>query len=124
MASKRWLLPLATYGVDLMGEDVRVDPLEVRMASDHVDVAADGLRSAHGSAHERMGAAQAGWIGSSAAALAATAAKWEEESAGHYTELVGHVEGFRSAAARYVNTDTEKASEIEDAGSNLGSMGL
>ena len=78
-----------------MGEDLRVDPLEVRMAADHVDVAAEGLRTAHGSALERMGTAEAGWIGSSATALAATATKWEQDSAAHYTELVGHVEGFR-----------------------------
>jgi WXG100 family type VII secretion target len=107
-----------------MGEDLRVDPLEVRMASDHVDVAADGLRTGHGSAHERMGAAQAGWIGSSAAALAATAAKWEQESASQYAELVGHVEDFRAAAARYVNTDSDGASQIDNAASKLGSMGL
>lgn len=67
-----------------MSEDLRVDPVEVWIAADHVDVAAHGLRSAHGSAHERMGAAQASWIGSSAAALAAATAKWEEQSAGHF----------------------------------------
>jgi WXG100 family type VII secretion target len=107
-----------------MGEDLRVDPIEVRMAANHVDVAADDLRSAHGSAHERMGAAQAGWIGSSAAALAATTAKWEEESAGHYTELVGHGEHFRSAAAQYVDTDSDEGSEIQSIGSKLGTLGL
>jgi WXG100 family type VII secretion target len=107
-----------------MGEDLRVDPLEVRMAANHVDVAADDLRSAHFSAHERMGTAQAGWVGSSAAALAATTAKWEEESAGHYAELVGHVEHFRSAAAQYMNTDSSEGSEIEGIGSKLGALGL
>ena len=107
-----------------MGDELRVDPLEVRMAADHVDVAAEGLRTAHGSALERMGTAQAGWIGSSAAALAATATKWEQDSAAHYTELVGHVEGFRSAAAQYVSTDNQESTEIDAAGSNLGSLGL
>jgi len=107
-----------------MGEDLRVDPLEVRMAADHVDVAADGLRSGHGSAHERIGAAQSGWIGTSAAALAATAAKWEEESAGHITELVGHVEHFCSAAEQYASTDNDEASEIQSIATKLGSMGL
>lgn len=94
------------------------------MAANHVDVAAHDLRSAHFSAHERMGAAQAGWIGSSMAALAATAAKWEAESAGHYAELVGHVEHFRSAAAQYANTDGDEASDIQGIGSRLGSLGL
>lgn len=107
-----------------MSENLRVDPLEVRMAADHVNAAADSLRSAHGAAHERMGAAQAGWIGSSAAGLSATTTKWEEESAGHCTELIKHAEDLRSAAARYVRTDDHAASEIDSAKPNLGSMGL
>lgn len=94
------------------------------MAADHVDVAAEGLRSDHGSAHGRMGVARAGWIGSSAASLAAAAAKWEQESAGQYAELVGRVDGLRSAAARYSSTDTDEASRIGNAAANLGSMGL
>ncbi|WP_326547977.1 WXG100 family type VII secretion target [Mycolicibacterium sp. ND9-15] len=107
-----------------MSEELQVDPLEVRMAADHVGAAADALRSAHGTAHDRIGAAQAGWIGSSAAALAATTAKWEEESLSHYTELIGHVDDLRSAAANYVGTDHQEASGIDSAASRLGSMGL
>ncbi len=107
-----------------MSEKLRVDPLEVRMAADHVNAAADSLRSAHGAAHERMGAAQAGWIGTSAAGLSATTTKWEEESASHCTELLEHAEDLRSAAAEYVRTDDNAATEIDSAGSNLGTMGL
>jgi WXG100 family type VII secretion target len=107
-----------------MGEDLRVDPVEVRMAADHVDAAADDLRTAHGSALERMGAAQSGWIGSSAAALSKVASKWEQDSTAHYTELIGHVEDFRSAVAQYVGTDNQGAADIDKAGSNLGTLGL
>ena len=94
------------------------------MAADHVDVAADGLKSDHGVAQERMGTAQAGWIGTSGTALSTLATKWEQDSTAHYTELVGHVEGFRSAAAQYVGTDKQGSDEIESAASNLGPMGL
>jgi hypothetical protein len=52
------------------------------------------------------------------------AAKWEADSTAHYTELVGHVEGFKSAAARYVGTDNQESTEIDNATSNLGSLGL
>jgi WXG100 family type VII secretion target len=103
-----------------MGEDLRVDPVEVRMAADHVDVAADGLRADHGVAQERIGAAQAGWIGTSGDALAKLTAKWEEDSTRHYNDLIGHVEGFKSAAAQYVGTDNQAATDIEDAGPDLG----
>jgi len=103
-----------------MGKDLRVDPAEVRMAADHVDVAADGLRTDHGAAQERIGTAQAGWIGTSGQALSKVAAKWEDDSTKHYNELIGHVEGFKSAAAQYVGTDHQEATEIENAGPDLG----
>ncbi len=103
-----------------MGEELRVDPAEVRMAADHVDVAADGLRTDHGAAQERIGTASAGWIGTSGEALSKVAAKWEEDSTKHYNELIGHVEGFKSAAANYVGTDNQQSTEIENAGPDLG----
>jgi WXG100 family type VII secretion target len=103
-----------------MGEELRVDPIEVRMAADHVDVAAEGLRTDHGSAQERIGTASAGWIGTSGDALSKVAAKWEEDSTKHYNDLIGHVEGFKSAAANYVGTDNQEATEIENAGPDLG----
>ena len=103
-----------------MGKDLRVDPAEVRMAADHVDVAADGLRTDHGAAQERIGTAQAGWIETSGEALSKVAAKWEDDSTKHYNELIGHVEGFKSAAAQYVGTDHQEATEIENAGPDLG----
>lgn len=103
-----------------MGKDLQVDPVEVKMAADHVDVAADGLRSDHGVAQERIGTAQAGWIGTSGDALSKLATKWEEDTTRHYNELVAHVEGFKSAAANYVSTDHHGATEIETAGPDLG----
>lgn len=103
-----------------MGEELRVDPAEVRMAADHVDVAADGLRTDHGTAQERIGTASAGWIGTSGEALSKVAAKWEEDSTRHYNELIAHVEGFMSAAASYVGTDNQQSIEIGNAGPDLG----
>lgn len=103
-----------------MGDELRVDPLEVRMAADHVDAAADGLRADHGVANERIGTAQGGWIGTSSSALSKVAAKWEQDSAAHYTDLIGHVEGFKSAAAQYVGTDNHESADIDSAVANLG----
>ena len=103
-----------------MGKDLRVDPVEVKMAADHVDVAADGLRADHGVAQERIGTAQAGWIGTSGDALAKLSTKWEEDSTRHYNDLIAHVEAFKSAAANYVSTDTQGATDIENAGPDLG----
>ncbi|BBZ20836.1 hypothetical protein MGAD_51710 [Mycolicibacterium gadium] len=103
-----------------MGKNLEVDPVEVRMAADHVDVAADGLRSDHGVAQERIGTARAGWIGNSGDALAKVATKWEADTTRHYNELIAHVEDFKSAAASYVGTDNQQSTEIENAGRDLG----
>ncbi len=79
------------------------------MAADHVDSAAEGLRTDHGVAQERIGTAQTGWIGTSGDALSKVAAKWEEDSTAHYNELIAHVEGFKAAAAQYVGTDDQES---------------
>nr|WP_276822124.1 WXG100 family type VII secretion target [Mycolicibacterium mageritense] len=98
-----------------MANDLRVDVTTVQAAADRIDVAAEGLRSAHGAVHERIAAAQSGWIGASGAALTTATGKWEEESAARYTELTGHAESYRSAATSYVTTDDSEASDVEAA---------
>lgn len=90
------------------------------MAADHVDVAADGLRTDHGVAQERIGTAQSGWIGTSGDALSKLSTKWEEDTTRHYNDLIAHVEDFKSAAANYVGTDSQGATEIKKAGPDLG----
>jgi WXG100 family type VII secretion target len=107
-----------------VGKDLRVDPLAVRMAADHIDSAAGGLRADHGVAQERIGTAQAGWIGTSGNALSKLAAKWEEDTTAHYTELIKHVEGFTAAATQYVGTDNQESADIDNAAAKLGAMGL
>lgn len=107
-----------------MGDELQVDPATLHASASQIDVSADDLRAQHGLAHGRIAAAQAGWIGLSAAALMAKAAQWDKESAGHYTELVKHGHHFRSAAASYLDTDSEAGAEIDNAGSNVGDLGL
>jgi len=103
-----------------MSRDLHVDLVALRMASDHLDVAADELRVGHGDSNDRIGNAQAGWIGSSGAALATTAAKWAEESAAHYADIIGHAADIRSAAARYLTTDGDEGDQIEGTAAAMG----
>jgi WXG100 family type VII secretion target len=107
-----------------MAKELRVDPTTLDASASQIDISADDFRAHHGSAHERIAAAQTGWIGVSAAALTAKAAQWEEESGAHYTELVKHGHDFRSAAASYLDTDSESGAEIDNASSSLGDLGL
>jgi WXG100 family type VII secretion target len=96
-----------------MANNLRVDPTAVQAAADGIDVAGDGLRSAHAAVHERITAAAAGWVGTSGAALSAARARWEEESAAHYTELIGHAAKYRSAATSYTTTDDGEAADVQ-----------
>lgn len=104
----------------MMAKGMRVDPADLRLVAGQVDVAADGLRSQDAVAHADIHAARAGWVGASAAALAGLLAQWEDESAGHYTELISHSQGLRSAAVAYANTDTGQASQIAGLAARMG----
>ncbi len=96
-----------------MADELKVDLSSVQVAADRIEVAAEGLRAAHGAVHDRITAAQSGWIGTSGPALANATGKWEDESAARYTELVGHAANYRSAVASYSTTDDNQASDIE-----------
>lgn len=108
-----------------MGENLRVDPLDVRFAGEQVDANAGDFLTGHGAAHERIAAAQAGFIGDSAAALAELAAHWQEESASHHRELCEHAESLRTAGVEYEATDTDGATNLDAAASKVAKrMGI
>ncbi|MGV0812047.1 WXG100 family type VII secretion target [Mycolicibacterium boenickei] len=98
-----------------MANDLRVDLPSVQAAAEKIETAADGLRAAHGAVHDRITAAQSGWIGASGTALTTATGKWEEESAARYTELIGHAADYRSAVASYGATDESEAYDVEAA---------
>jgi uncharacterized protein YukE len=103
-----------------MGDELRVDPTLVSVAADRIDTAAEGLRAAHATASDRITAASAGWVGTSAAALSGAGTRWQEQSAARYGELVGLAGDYRSAAASYVNTDEGEAADVQAAATAMG----
>jgi hypothetical protein len=48
----------------------------------------------------------------------------EEESASHYAELVKHGHHFRSAAASYLDIDSEERAKVDNVAANVGDLGL
>lgn len=103
-----------------MGRNLHVDPVDIHLSAGHVDVAADDLRTAHGTAYSNIADAHGSWVGTSAGALAAKAAEWETRSAGHYETMVGYGSDLRSAAAVYVGTDSRSAAEVKAVADNMG----
>lgn len=103
---------------------VRVDTWQLLQSACRVDATADDLRARHTSALGRVAAAQVGWVGSSAAALADRAQRWEEESSAHYAEILAHGEHLRAAAECYVDSDDDSGLDIDAVATASSSMGL
>ncbi len=108
-----------------MADSLGVDTVALHASAGAVDATADDFRLGHATAHTRMAAAQGGWIGASAAALAAKTAEWETDTDEHYADLVSRGHQMRSASAQYADTDATASSAVDAAASRLvGEMGL
>lgn len=108
-----------------MAEHLRVDPVDVRFAGEQVDAHAGDFATGHAAAHERIAAAQSGFVGDSAAALAELTAHWQEETARHHRELCGHADNLRTAGVEYETTDTDAATKLDAAASRVAKrMGI
>jgi uncharacterized protein YukE len=103
----------------MVARDLRVDPVEVRLAGGQVDGHAGDFLAGHVAANARIAAARRGFIGDSVVALGELAAHWNEESASHHRELCEHAEDLRAAAGIYEATDTDVATTIEAAAADL-----
>jgi WXG100 family type VII secretion target len=92
-----------------MKQELRVDPADVRIGANFVDMHAGDLHEGHDAAHKRITAAQSGWIGASEAVLSARMTELEEETAAHCRELREHCDNLSTAADTYETTDTDAA---------------
>jgi len=97
-----------------MTDPVKVDPIDLRMSSDHMDMHHGDLLAAHGAANGAIEAAQARWVGASAAALPAKLAEWQSITTELCTDIAAHSESFRNAAAVYGSTDANSAENLND----------
>jgi WXG100 family type VII secretion target len=96
-----------------MADPVKVDPIDLRISSDHMDMHHAELLAAHTAANGAIEEAQAGWVGSSAAALQTKLAEWQAATAEVCDDIAAHSEAFRSAAAGYESTDTNSTEKLD-----------
>ena len=97
-----------------MPEHLRVDPVDLRMSSDHMEMHRADLLAAHTAANESIEGAQAGWVGTSAAALQAKFVEWREATTKLTGDVAAHGAAFRSAAEGYVTGDSESAKKLDE----------
>ena len=95
-----------------MADPVKVDPVDLRMSSDHLDMHHGELLAAHTAANGAIEEAQAGWVGASAAALQTKLAEWRAVTVELCGDIAVHGEAFRNAAAGYESTDANSAEKL------------
>jgi len=95
-------------------KDLKVDPIDLRLSSDHMDMHRAELATAHTAANGDIEAAQAGWVGASAAALQAKFAEWQEVTTKITTDITAHGAAFQSAAEGYATVDDQSAEHLDN----------
>lgn len=97
-----------------MPKDLEVDPIDLRMSADHMDMHHSDLLAAHGAANSAIEEAHVGWVGTSASALQAKFAEWREATEKMADDIAAHGAAFRSAASEYQIRDAEGAAALND----------
>lgn len=96
-----------------MPKDLDVDPIDLRLSSDHMDMHHADLSAAHGAANADIEAAQAGWVGVSGAALQTKFAEWQAATAAITSDIASHRAAFSSAAEGYATADGDSAETLD-----------
>lgn len=96
-----------------MADHLKVDPTDLRMSSDHMDMHHTELQAAHAAADSTIEEAQAGWVGASAAALQSKLAEWQAETTKLCGNIAAHGEAFRAAATGYQTIETDSAEKLD-----------
>lgn len=97
-----------------MAEPLRVDPVDLHMSADHMSMHHADLRAAHADADSDIEAAQAGWVGASAAALQAKLAEWQATTQHLCGSIADHERAFRAAGNQYQTVDGRSADNISN----------
>lgn len=97
-----------------MVDHLKVDPIDLRMSSDHMDMHHSEVSAAHTAANGDIEAAQAGWVGVSGAALQAKFAEWQEATATITRDIATHGAAFQTAAERYASVDGGSAEALDN----------
>lgn len=96
-----------------MADHLKVDPIDLHMSSDHMDVHRADLHAAHTAAHGEIEGAQAGWVGASAAALQSKMAEWQATTTQLCGDIAAHGAAYKAAANGYTQNDANSAEALD-----------
>lgn len=89
--------------------DLRVDPVDLALSADHMDMHGCDLRVSHAAANAAIDSAGAGWVGTSAAALQARLSELQAVTDDLCLQITTMGEHFRIASQRYSQSDSASA---------------
>jgi WXG100 family type VII secretion target len=95
-----------------MAGQLKVDPIDLHLSSDHMGMHYAELSTAHAAANGAIEEAQNGWVGSSARALQAKFVEWQAATSKITGDLAAHGHAFQNAAEVYVTSDSDGAERL------------
>jgi WXG100 family type VII secretion target len=96
-----------------MGERLKVDPIDLHMSSDHMEMHHSEMQAAHTSANGAIETAQTGWVGTSGTALQSKLTEWQAATTKLCGDIEAHGTAYRTAARLYAQNDTNSAEAID-----------
>ncbi|MEE6167935.1 MULTISPECIES: WXG100 family type VII secretion target [unclassified Mycolicibacterium] len=95
-----------------MSQPLNVDPIELFMSSDHLDMRQSQHSYVHELANAALESAGGGWVGNSAAALQGKLSDLHQISAHIENELGHHRDVFRKIGHAYSDIDEQSAADL------------
>jgi hypothetical protein len=92
---------------ELTVSELKIDPIDLALSADHMDMHGNDLQVAHTSANAALKGAAAGWVGMSAAALQARMADLQAVTDELHGQISTIGEQFRIASGMYSATDSD-----------------
>lgn len=97
----------------MVGDHLRVDPVDLYLSSEHMDVHHADLDAAHTAADGVIAEAQTGWVGASATALQSKLTQWQATTTTLCGDIASHGAAYHAAASGYVRDDTDSADALD-----------
>lgn len=92
---------------------LQVNPVDLHMSADHMDMHHMDLQAAHAAADGDIESAQTGWTGASAAALQAKLTEWQTTTETLCASVGDHGDSFRVAGHNYDGVDVDGGENID-----------
>ena len=92
-----------------MAEPLKVDPVDLSVASDHLVVAAQTAAAAFAEHVSELAEAESGWVGESREALREFAAALADKHAADVSAANALSQSMSEAATQYTSTDTDRS---------------